>query len=119
MKSQMTDLVLAGKCTGRGASGLTAPAAEATAGRSNCSPSRLETATRPRPLPARLRKSRRDAKEGHGGAKILGTLIIQPLRQLLLLQHLPAPRRVFFIHRPRRRFCVPQQLRVRPLVPAA
>src|SRR5688572_24980000 len=76
MNSQMTDFALAGKCTARGASGLTtAPAAAATDGRSNWSPSRLESATRPRPLPARLRKSRREAKEGDGGAKILGTFM--------------------------------------------
>src|SRR5262245_13520549 len=62
MKSQMTDLALAGKCGGFGASGSALGVASPSWASSEPS------ASRPKPLPARARNWRREGKAGDSGA---------------------------------------------------
>src|SRR5215217_5007945 len=70
MNNQMTLLAFAGKWDARGASGLTEDAFVGTDGdANNVWLSNVESASRPIPLPARLRNARREGKTGCGGAK--------------------------------------------------
>src|SRR5436309_1110989 len=72
MNSQMTERALAGKCGCRGASGFRVSTAASRRPVCCNNPAR---ASKPKPLPAWRRKSRRVAKTGEGGAKRRGNSI--------------------------------------------
>src|SRR5262245_28899496 len=71
MNSQMTDLALAGKWGFFGARGSVGPSGVASPSCASSDPS----ASIPKPLPARARNWRREAKAGDGGANSLGTFM--------------------------------------------
>src|SRR5262245_40714488 len=75
MNSQMTDLAFAGKCDVFGANGSGEPGASATGAARPSWASNEPSASRPKPLPARARNSRREAKVGDGDANSFGMLM--------------------------------------------